>query len=187
MDTASFKIIISIPYALDKNLGRAYNEAAAMVPENDWICCRDYDCNFLTPDAISIMNEYVRLYPDTGLFTTFTNRLHPLAADQLLNGTVSEDFNMRNHIKLAENQRAQFPSVTKLDHPILGFLMSFSKKTWNAIKFDESGLCLGVDNLFSAAILQAGMKIRRMDALYLWHSYRTHNIKDKSHLLNASP
>jgi GT2 family glycosyltransferase len=62
--------------------------------------------------------------------------------------------------------------------------MLVSKKTWNEIKFSESGKCLGVDNDFSANVLERGKKIYRMDSLYVFHAYRLKNgIKDKTHLV----
>jgi GT2 family glycosyltransferase len=178
------RIHIKTPFDEEKNLGRAYNKAFEDIEESDWVCLIDHDVLFLTPDAINLMYEYVRSYPDTGIFTCYTNRIHPLACDQLLNGQLSENFNIDFHTQLAYNQKRFGIHVTEINHVISGFLMLVSKRTWNKIKFPEHGKCLGVDNLFSQAVLNEGKKIYRMDSLYVWHSYRLVNgIKDKTHLV----
>ena len=176
------KIHIKTPFAEDKNLGRAYNEAFEDIEERDWVCLIDHDVLFLTPDAINIMYEYVRSFPEAGIFTCYTNRIHPLAAAQLLDGRVNENTCVKYHQERAYNQKRFGISVTELRHHISGFLMLVSKKTWREIKFPESGKCLGVDNDYSQAILDAGKTIYRMNGLYVWHSYRLNDIKDKSHL-----
>lgn len=176
-------IHIKIPYDQDKNLGRAYNYAFEGVGENDWVCLIDHDVLLLTPDAIRLMNEYTMSFPETGIFTCYTNRIHPLSEDQLLNGQLSENYNMDFHMQLAYNQKRFGVTVTEINHMISGFLMLVSKKTWNKIKFKENEGCLGVDNFFSTAVLDAGKKIYRMNSVYVWHSYRLMNgIKDKTHL-----
>jgi len=176
-------IHVKTPYALDKNLGRAYNQAFEDIDERDWVCLIDHDVLFLTPDAIGLMYEYVRSFPETGIFTCLTNRIHPLAVDQLLDGRVNENTCIKYHQDRAYNQKRFGIKVTDIKHHISGFLMLISKKTWREIKFSESGRCLGVDNDFSANVLERGKKIYRMDSVYVWHSYRLNNITDKTHLL----
>src|SRR5690606_2136781 len=94
------------------------------------------------------------------LYTCYTNRIHPLAKDQLLNGHVSENTDINHHIALAEKLKEN-KTCTTIRHEISGFLMLFSKKLWNEIKFNESGKCLGVDNDFSSRVLKAGYEIAR--------------------------
>ena len=176
-------IHVKIPFDLDKNLGRAYNKAFEDVEERDWVCLMDHDVLLLTSDAVNIMDEYTRSYPATGIFTCYTNRIHPLSADQLLHGKISDNTDVSFHMQLAYNQKRFGVQVTEINHVISGFLMLVSKRTWNKIKFPEHGKCLGVDNLFTQAVLNEGKKIYRMDSLYVWHTYRLLNgIKDKTHL-----
>lgn len=177
------KVQVKIPYAEDKNLGRAYNEVFDDVEERDWICLMDHDVLLLTSDAIGLMHEYARSYPETGIFTCLTNRIHPLSKDQLLGGVVSENTDIAFHIDRAEKLRRMGITVTEINHAISGFLMLISKKTWREIKFSESGKCLGVDNDYSQKIIEAGKKIYRMDSVYVFHIYRLMNgITNKDHL-----
>lgn len=172
----------SCPSREDKNLGKAYNDAMKLIGEDDWMCFTDNDVLFLTPDAMNIISSYIKTYPNTGIFTCYTNRI--ANGQQLLNGKVSEDDSIRNHIHLAEKQKTFLYRVTPINGIISGFLMVISKRTWNQIKFDEIGQSLKVDNLYSKKILISGKKIYRMDGLYCFHTYRMQNgVKDKSHLL----
>ena len=175
-------IHIRIPFREDKNLGKAYNDEFELCPDDDWICFIDHDVLFLTPDAILIMEEYVRTYPRTALFCCRANRIHPLAVYQLIDPSPSGNSNFEYWMERAYNLKKELPKVTPIRHEVSGFLMLISKQTWNEIKFVESGRALGVDNEYCWRLLDAGKTILRMDALLVWHSYRFKDIKDKSHL-----
>jgi GT2 family glycosyltransferase len=171
------------PYRSDKNLGKAYNETIRLYPDNAWLCLLDYDAMFLTPDAISHVEQYTKQFPGTGIFTCFTNRLHPLSHGQLL-GSMSEDTDIRHHIDIAEKQKRELYKATPINNPIGGFCMVVNKATWRQTPFSESKKCLGVDNDFSRAVLDKGGNILRMDGIYAWHSYRlVGGYKSKGHLM----
>lgn len=175
---------ILTPYRADKDLGKAYNDACALIPKGEWICLMDIDCMFLTPDAPEIIAKYIEMYPETGVFTAFCNRVSRLAGVQMLEGSPSEDDRMRIHIEKAMVQRAVFPSITPiLRGEISGYIMVFNQKTWENNRFDEGIGCLAVDTYWSRRIIEQGKQIMRMDAVYVWHTYRIwKEITDKSHL-----
>jgi len=177
-------IHILTPYREDKDLGRAYNEACVLIPDGDWICLMDIDTMFLTPDAPQMMAKYVELYPQTGVFTCFTNRISHLAHEQLLFNQVSDNDSILHHIEIATKQRNLLPQSTIIRRgEISGYLLLFNKETWKENKFDEGIGCLAVDTFWSRRIIRMGKDIRRMDAIYLWHSYRIwKTINDKTHL-----
>jgi GT2 family glycosyltransferase len=178
------KVHFIIPYALDKNLGQAYNEAMNLIPDDDWACLMDYDVQLLTPDAGAIVHEYAtRAKPDQ-LLTCLTNRVSTLSKPQLLSGVVNDDSDMRNHIRYAEIQRQYLYQTTPITRDISGMLMLISKRLWLQFNFPEDKKCLGVDTEYNRRIRAAGKTIMRMDGLYIWHSYRLMNgIFDKKHLL----
>lgn len=180
-------IHVVTPYdPVDKNLGRAYNKVFENVAENDWVCLMDWDTMFLTPNAIKQLYSYVAEYPDTGIFTCWTNRLHTGARQQLWTGFYEEK-NLEHHIWLAQTLIEDgVLKITELTKHISGFVMMISKRVWNEIKFREDMMCLGVDNDYSDRILASGRKILRMDSIYVLHLYRMGmpgGVKDKSHLL----
>lgn len=176
-------IHIKTPFALDKNLGKVYNLAFEGIAEEDWVCLIDQDVMFLTPNSVRIMYDYIQEYPDAGLFTCLTNRIHPLAIDQLYFDKPSDNTDVKFWKHLAEVQESTKSGVTAINHEISGFLMLISKKVWSEIKFWESGKCLAVDNDFSLKVLAKGKKIYRMDRIIVWHSYRLNEITNKKHLL----
>lgn len=175
-------IHVKTPYRVDKNLGKAYNDAFEQVSDDDWIVLRDHDTLFLTHDAIKIIGGYTALLPDAGLLTCYTNRIHHLAKEQLIDGTPSENDSVRYWQVRAEKQREKAYSATEITREVSGFLMVVCKRTWRKHKFIEQPSPLGVDNDFCWRILSAGLKIYRMDAVLVWHSYRLNDITDKSHL-----
>lgn len=172
-----------VPFSTSKNLGAAYNEACALVPDGDWICLLDHDVMFLTPDAINIMYGYVERNPDAGLMTCFTNRIHPISPQLLCGFGEVHSTNIIHHINVAEKQKQHLYEATELFKHISGFLMLFKKETWKEHPFKEGIGCLGVDTAFWQSIVASGKKILRMDGLYVFHIYRLQNgINSKDHL-----
>lgn len=177
------KVHIIKPYSVEKNLGKAYNDAVRLLPDGDWACLMDYDTMFLTPDCGKILHEYATLFSTTGMFTCYTNRIHPLAKDQLLKGVIINNTDVQYHLTLADQAKENLYQVTRLDKAVSGFLMMINKSTWNDIKFTEDMKCLGVDNDYCYRLLDNGRSIVRMDGMYVWHSYRLQNgISNKDHL-----
>lgn len=174
---------ICTPFRLDKDLGKAYNEAMQRIPDGDWACLIDYDVQLLTPDAGAILHRYASMYPKAGVLTCFTNRISPLSHMQLIDGTVNDNPDMKYHIGVAELQRERLYDVSIINRDISGFLMLVSKDVWRRHPFPELGKPLGVDTTWNRIIRSAGLKILRMDGLYVWHTYRLMNgIHDKKHL-----
>ncbi len=175
-------IRVRTPYRTDKNLGKAYNDEFRLCPEQDWLCLIDHDVMFLTPDAIAIMEDYITRYPDIGLFTCFTNRIHPLSTWQLYLNAPSNHDSVSTWMAIAEEVKQGDRTITMINDIVSGFLMLISKKTWNEIPFSEDGLCLGVDNDFCRRLLANNKIIARMNKVLVWHTYRLGNITNKDHL-----
>lgn len=176
------QIHITAPYRLDKDLGRGYNEFMKLIPDDDFACFIDYDVMLLTPDAGAILHEYASRFPNA-LLTCYTNRVSPLAHQQLYFGTVNEESDIRWHLDRAEKQKEHLYNVTPIFKDISGFLMLLSKKTWLNHPFPELGKPLGVDTNYGRTVRANGVKILRMDGLYVFHTYRLLNgINNKEHL-----
>lgn len=171
------------PYSITKDLGKAYNEAMSRIPGDDWACLMDCDTMFLTPDCGTILHEYAEKFPDAGLLTCYTNRVHSSAKDQLLDGVVSDNLMIDYHMERAYNQKKFLFQATELKHEVSGLLMMVKGSTWDEIKFREGVGCLGVDNQYCWDLFNAGKKVYRMDGLYVLHLYRLKNgMTDKTHL-----
>lgn len=169
------------PFRTDKNLGKAYNEAMTMIPDGDHACLRDIDTLLLSPNTPVLIEKYVQLFPDS-LLTCFTNRVSTLSNRQLLTGQVDENDSIRYHINLAMKQENNF-STTPIIKNISGFLMVISKSLWKRFPFPETGQCLGIDTYYGRMLRMKGVQIIRMNAVYVFHTYRLINgIHDKKHL-----
>jgi GT2 family glycosyltransferase len=177
-----------IPYSLEKNIGKAYNDYCKIVPnDDDWIAVQDADCMILTPNYGVLLQKYIYRYPETGIFTCWTNRIKPNNKN-INQQLIQEMFNERDIIKHREKaltlyslNNGGFKEITRI---ISGYFMMFKKKTWLEVGgFREEGM-LKVDNDFSRKVLQSGKKILLMQMLYCFHYYRMlEGWQDKSHLL----
>jgi hypothetical protein len=174
------------PGTSDKNLGREYNRACEMVPEGDWICIRDGDTMFLTPDWCAQIEDIVDNYGQKfDLISCVTNRLG--LKHQLYNGTISNDWNVYKHYELAKKLSDRYwDSVIETKLYTAGLFMLFNKKLWNEIKF-KHGLTSSrdssdfIDAQFSQEVLKRKKKIGIARGVYLFHAYRIHQPTSRSY------
>lgn len=181
------KVNIMTPYSLEKNLGKAYNEAMRQIGDDDWACLIDHDVLFLTPDAGRILHEYAVMIENhydrrPCLLTCYTNRIHH-SSPQLLSPHGADETDMLFHLALAEDAKKNLYKVKEIDKNISGFLMLLPKRLWLEFPFDESGKCLGVDTNFWKRLKMAGIPMFLMMGMYVFHLYRMGKpITDKTHL-----
>lgn len=155
------------PYATDGNIGRALNEACALVPDGDWICLRDGDAMFTTPDWGRTIDYVVREYGGQyDLFGAVTNRIgwkhHQVPG-------MMDVMDLRRHWEVGAMIQANGPQVEGTRELIAGFFMLFSKSTWSRTPFPEDRRRA---RLFD---MDFSMKIKRraiIRGLYLLHLYR---------------
>lgn len=170
------------PYSTEKDLGKAYNDYMRLIPDGDAACVRDGDTLFLTPDWGTIIQNYADKHPDAVL-VCYTNRIHPLAKEQLLYGIVSQEYDIEWKISLSNHLSDRAYNTTPCTGPLSGFLMVIPKSVWQKVPFREGVGLLGVDTFFYKDLRAAGVPILRMDGLYIWHTYRLDkDIKDTTHL-----
>ena len=176
-----------VPYSLERNIGKAYNQYMALLPnDNDWGVLMDGDTMFLTFDWGHAIAEVINKIPDAGLITCLTNRISK-GRNQLY-GEDSSDIIIHRAIakRLDKEFRGQY---RKNNSRVSGFLMAIQKKTWIDVgKFPEaSNKILGVDDTFSRKILHSNKGIYIMKGMYKLHYYRmAEGRKYKDHLINAT-
>ena len=171
------KVHYFTPASSDKNLGKAYNEACEMIKDkDDWICIRDGDTMFLTPDwPVQIEAIIEKHGNDFDLISCYTNRLG--LRHQLLNNNFNQDPNVINHTRLAFLQRNKYwDEVVQSPNYTAGLFMLFKKSLWDEIKFAE-GLTQTKNNIFvdadfSQSVLKKKKKIGLAKGIYLFHLYR---------------
>jgi len=175
------------PYDLGGHLFEGYDQCMKLLKNpSDWACFRDADVLIFQSNFGHIIEDYIRRYPDTGVFTCFANRIGHQG--QLLNAKLAVVDSVKYHYKIAmETQKKNEGIATELKTPISGMLMVIQKQTWQQIRLQVMETCKGkhllaVDNKISSAILKSGKKILRMDGLYLLHYYRMVEGKQKRQL-----
>lgn len=68
------EIVVQLPFARDRNLGRACNEAMERVPDGGWGVLMDHDIHLTTPHWYAQIEEAIACRPDAGAFCVVTNR-----------------------------------------------------------------------------------------------------------------
>src|SRR5436190_15434627 len=167
---------IMVPYSIEKNLGRAYNQAMEIIPDGDAACFKDGDSMFLSPDFGHIIHEYANRNPDAVL-TCWLNRIHELAKGQHLKDAGDD---VAGCIKVAERLRDTMNySTERITGSVSGTLMIIPKHIWKRYPFTETNVyrpretnILGVDNAFTNTIRANGIQILRMNSVLIYHQYR---------------
>lgn len=165
-----------IPYALDKKLVHAIDAYMKIIDYNDWACIMDGDTAFLRSDFGREIENYVQMYPDTGMFTCYASRCHYI--EQVRRGTDMQSDSILYHKKQADAIHKELQGKVKIiERKIAGHMMIIKKTTWLQIREQvltsaKRKSILGVDTKISNAILAKGLKIRLMRGIYLFHYMR---------------
>lgn len=160
------------PYATDGNIGREYNAHIALIPDDDWICIRDGDTCFTTPDSKwgQQIADIIRKHSDYALIGCMTNRL--AANHQLYEGKFCENPDWNEHKRRGrELFETKYDHVQQIRQGIAGMFMLFPKKTWHMVKFKETPPYRTFDSDFSAKVLRIG-KVGLAEGVYIFHDYR---------------
>ncbi len=178
-------IFYFVPYSLERNIGKAYNQYMALLPnDNDYGVLMDGDTMFLTFDWGHAIAEVIKKVPNAGIITCQTNRIRQ---KKQLYDESSPDILVHRLIAktLDEKYRGQ---VRKINTHISGFFMAIQKKTWKQVgKFPEAdGKLLTIDNAFSRKVMKSNKDIYLMRGMYVFHYYRFAEGKNHTgHLRNA--
>lgn len=166
-----------IPYSFEKKICNAYDECImSLANKDDWAGLTDGDVLFFQSNFGHMIKEYIDKYPETGMFTCYTNRISN--KHQLFSAKSVKIDSIAWHYKVAMDLfKNTPPSTTKINDMISGFLMVIKKQTWLDIRKDVIKKCegkqlLSVDNIISKAVLAKGLDIRRINNLYMLHYYR---------------
>lgn len=157
------------PYSVEKNIGKAYNEACALIPDGDWICIRDGDTMFLTDHWGSQIEDIVSNNQEYSLIGCLTNRLR--ASHQLYHGEFSANSDVLHHQAIAERlHQDHYSEVIETQKGVAGMFMLFPKKIWQRVQFRENSAAF--DAFFCREIKKKGEMIGVAQGLYVFHKYR---------------
>ncbi len=180
------KIHYLTPYSIEKNIGKAYNEACELVPDGDWICLRDGDTMFLTPEWGQHIQQIaeVAIQSNYALVGCMTNRL-ATNSRQIIGEYDNHD--IKYHHMGAINRRELYGNeIIDFQHVLAAHFLLFPRSTWDKVKFAEK--TVHFDTLFSNSVAKWG-KLGLATGLYIYHMYRIWSDQrqpqyDYQHLIN---
>ena len=178
-------IFYSIPYDINKDIGKYYNAFMEKLSEDDYACFIDGDAMFTTNTFGTQLYDIVNKYKDVGYFTCYTNRV--ACKWQILDIVNKKNNDTEYHrnigLKLQKEKYDQCTDVTNNKYLMSGVLILIRKSEWQSVGgFDENGM-IGVDNNFHDKMKKHNYKLYRMDGVYVYHWYRNNIWKNHNHLL----
>lgn len=164
----SVRLYAMMPFSLDRNLGAAYNDAMALIPEDGWACFLDHDMMLTTRDWYRQLVEAIEFKPEAGLFTAVTNRIGAKwqRADEASRG----NHDIRYHRDIGNKRLVEKRSLLDVTDTkgFGGVLMCLSKQAWrDAGGFADGLLC--VDHSIHFGLQRAGRRIYLLESLYVYH------------------
>jgi GT2 family glycosyltransferase len=160
------------PFDLEANLGRAYNAAMALVPDEGWACFLDHDMMLTTREWYRQLVEVIAFRPDAGLFTAATNRIGATWQRAPEADVDNHDIAYHRRLGQARLARRTLLDVTET-HGYGGVLTCLSKDAWRAAGgFVDGMLC--VDHQMHFALRRVGRPVFLLESLYVYHWRRAH-------------
>lgn len=163
------QVFYSTPY-LFGDIGKGINDFVALLPEDSWVCIRDSDTLFMTPQQQAQIQDIVDHNPPFDLIGCRTNRLR--SPFQAIEGAFDQD-SLFFHLELAKKLESEYYGVIdELPSPnvVAGMFMLFRKELWLEFPFPER--TIQFDMVYSNQLREAGKSLGIAQGLYLLHLYR---------------
>lgn len=159
-----------MPYALDRNLGAAYNACMALVPDNAWIVFQDHDMMPTTREWFRQIAEAIAVVPDAGAIVAVTNRIDAQWQRAQEADPDSHDIGYHTAIGLQRLKRRTLLDITDTKG-FGGVMFAVSKAAWrDAGGFADGLLC--VDHSLHFGLQRAGRRVYLHEGLYCYHRRR---------------
>lgn len=156
-----------MPFARDRNFGRACNEFLALLPAGTWGVILDHDAMFMTSHWYAQIEEAIACKPDAGAFAVVTNRI--ASTWQLAVETVRLGDDIRAHRTAGETRRAK---RTLLDitetKGFGGVVTAVNRDAWAETEGYADGLFC-VDHSLFFRMRDKGRRIYLIEGLYVYH------------------
>jgi hypothetical protein len=160
------KLVPMMPFARDMNLGRAYNEAMSLLPDDAWAVFLDHDAMLTTREWYRQLEEAVAFQPEAA-FCAVTNRI--AAVWQQAREADPENFDIVYHRRIGADRLKVRTLLDVTDTKGFGgVLFCLSKAAWREVGGFVDGL-LCVDHQMHFALKRAGRRIYLLEGLYLFH------------------
>lgn len=159
-----------IPYALDMNLGAAYNRAMALLPEDGWAIFLDHDAMYTTREWYRQFDEAIHFQPQAGAIVAITNRID--ASWQRLPDVDRENHDIGYHTTIGLD-RLKVRTLLDITETkgFGGVCFAVSKAAWRqAGGFADGLLC--VDHSLHFGLQRIGRRVYLHEGLYVYHRRR---------------
>lgn len=164
-------ILPMTPFSLERNLGAAYNEAMALLPDGSWAVFTDHDSIVgLTREWFRVIADAVAFQPEAGAFVAVTNRID--AAWQRAEEADRDNHDIGYHtaVALERLKRRTLLDITDTKG-FGGVCFALSKTAWaEAGGFADGLLC--VDHSIHFRLRAAGRRVYLLENLYVYHRRR---------------
>ncbi|WP_322092811.1 glycosyltransferase family 2 protein [Paraburkholderia bannensis] len=152
------------------DIGGGINESVALLPADAWVCVRDGDTLFLTPDwGTQIEQIILRNAGRFDVIGAMTNRIR--SAFQLHGGALSENGDIGYHREIARQRWRDYgASVGEVPGPLAGMCLIFHRSVWERVPFEPYTIYF--DKRFCARVREHGGRLGVAHGLYLFHVYR---------------
>lgn len=159
------------PFDINRQFGTSINNAIEQLNPaiEDWICLRDQDVAFLTPDAGRLIHDAVEKYRNEyDLIGCITNRL---GQNNQAPSEMFDESNIFNHYEYSRlRQDSMGIQVRTFNYDLAGMFMLFSVKIWRKIGGFKNTIVF--DREFTNGVRMNGGKVGIMPGLYVLHCYR---------------
>ena len=156
-----------MPFARDRNFGRACNEFLALPPPGSWGVIIDHDCMFTTPHWYAQMEEAIACRPDAGAFAVVTNRIASPWQKAPETALLGDD--IRAHRQAGEARRAKRTLLDITDTKGFGGVVTLvNRDAWAETEGYADGLFC-VDHSLFFRLRQRLRRIFLIEGLYVYH------------------
>lgn len=159
------RILTMTPYELAGNLGRAYNEAMAMLPAGAWAIFVDHDAMPTTGRWFRQFAEAIAFLPDAGAIVAMTNRI--ASPWQRCGDRESNDYSA--HRRFGQ-ERAKLRTLLDITETKGwgGVAFAVSREVWEEVGGFADGLGC-VDHSWHFKARAAGRKIWMHEGIFYYH------------------
>lgn len=158
-------ILPMMPYDLDANLGRAYNRAMGLLPDDAWAIFVDHDAIPATGQWFRQFAEAIEFLPDAGAIVAMTNRI--AAPWQRCGDPVSNDYALHRRFG---RERAKVRTLLDVTDTKGwgGVAFAVSVSAWQEVEGFADGLGC-VDHSLHFRLQRAGRKVWMHEGIYYFH------------------
>ena len=167
-------LCVYTPYSATGNLGASYNRIMARLTPGEWAVFLDHDAMSLLNDFWTDLQHAIAKHPDAGAICCWTNR----TGNPYQKAKAPPHDDIAQHTAYALAIRRQYGQKTTdiTGNRLTGVLFAVSRVAWDRVGPFVDGFG-EVDNSWAHQCRAAGLRLWRMDGVYVYHQRRTNGWK----------